>query len=132
LGASGADTGAALAYFNGQAGNAVLDSDASAQIGSAVVAAETGPLTEAGFRLAVSPNPSVAGAAVLTVELPEAEAVRLSVFDVLGREVAVVADGALGAGPQTFAIGRALPAGVYVARLQTARGATALQFTVVR
>ena len=95
------------------------------------VAAEAGPLAAAGFRIAVSPNP-VRGVPAITVELPEAEAVRLSVFDVLGREVAVVADATLGAGAQTFRLADALPAGVYVARLQTARGATALQFTVVR
>ena len=96
------------------------------------VAADAGPLAEAGFSLTVSPNPASTSRASLTVELPEATAARLAVFDVLGREVAVVADQTLAAGTQTFALGRDLPAGVYVARLQTAQGATARQFTVVR
>ena len=126
------DTGAALAYFNAQPGNAIVADAAAAGFGSVLVAAEVGPLAEAGVRLAVVPNPSVSGTAVLTVTLPEATEARLSVFDVLGREVAVVADRALGAGEQTLALGRSLPAGVYLARLQTARGTTALQFTVVR
>lgn len=95
------------------------------------VAAETGPLAELGFRVAVSPNPA-RGAASVTVELPEASAARLSVFDVLGREVTVVANQTMAAGSQTFRVGQTLPAGVYVARLQTSQGVTAVQFTVVR
>ena len=129
---AGSDTGAALAFFNAQPGNGVLANDAAAGIGSVVVAAESGPLAEAGFRLAVAPNPSVGGTARLTLSVPEATAARLAVYDVLGREVAVVADETLAAGEQTFALGQRLPAGVYIARLQTARGATAVQFTVVR
>ena len=129
---AGSDTGAALAFFNAQPGNSVLANDAAAGIGSVVVAAESGPLAEAGFRLAVAPNPSVGGTARLTISVPEATAARLAVYDVLGREVAVVADETLAAGEQTFALGQRLPAGVYIARLQTARGATAVQFTVVR
>jgi hypothetical protein len=132
LGASSADTGAALAFFNGQPGNSALTSDAAAGIGSVVVAAESGPLAEAGFLLTVAPNPSVGSAARVTVSVPEATAARLSVYDVLGREVAVVADETLPSGEQTFALGQRLPAGVYVARLATARGTTAVQFTVVR
>ena len=129
---AGSDTGAALAFFNAQPGNSVLANDAAAGIGSVVVAAESGPLAEAGFRLAVAPNPSVGGTARLTISVPEATAARLAVYDVLGREVAVVADETLAAGEQTFALGQRLPAGVYIARLQTAGGATAVQFTVVR
>ena len=129
---AGSDTGAALAFFNAQPGNGVLANDAAAGIGSVVVAAESGPLAEAGFRLAVAPNPSVGGTARLTLSVPEATAARLAVYDVLGREVAVVANETLAAGEQTFALGQRLPAGVYIARLQTARGATAVQFTVVR
>ncbi len=132
LGASGADTGAALAFFNAQPGNAVLASDAAAGIGSVVVAAEGGPLAEAGFRLSVSPNPATAGTAQLRITLPEATTARLAVYDVLGREVAVVADRAFAEGEQVLPLGAALPSGVYIARLQTARGTTAVQFTVVR
>ncbi|HEX9953091.1 MAG TPA: T9SS type A sorting domain-containing protein, partial [Rubricoccaceae bacterium] len=132
LGTNGADTGAALAFFTGQPGNSALASDAAASIGSVVVAAESGPLAEAGFRLAVAPNPSAGGMARLTISVPEATAARLAVYDVLGREVAVVADETLAAGEHTVALGQRLPAGVYIARLQTSRGGTAVQFTVVR
>ena len=132
IGAGGANSTAALTFFNSRPGNQIVASAAAAGFGSIVVAAETGAISEAGFSLGVQPNPSVAGRATLSVEIPEATAARLSVFDVLGREVAVVADETMAAGTRTFALGRDLPAGVYVARLQTARGATALQFTVVR
>ena len=104
LGANSADSGAALAFFNSQPGNALV-ADAAAAGFATVVAAETGPLGEAGFELSVAPNPSTAGAAALRVTLPEASAARLSVFDVLGREVAVVANETLGAGTRTFALG---------------------------
>ena len=132
LGTGGADSGAALAFYNGRPGNALVASPAAAGFGS-IVEAEAAPLAAAGVRLSVSPNPASAGAARLTVTLPEATAAaRLSVYDVLGREVAVVADQALGEGEQTFALGTQLPAGVYVARLRTASGTTGVQFTVVR
>ncbi len=126
------DTGAALAFFNGRPGNLIASSFAAAGFGGTVVGAESGPLAEAGFRLTVAPNPSTAGTARLTLTLPEATTARLSVYDVLGREVALVADQAFGEGERAFALGTQLPAGVYVARLRTPRGATAVQFTVVR
>ena len=130
LGASGVDSGAALAFFNGQPGNQVLASDAAAMVGQPVRADE-GPLAELNASVSVAPNPS-RGAATLTVALPEAARARLAVYDVLGREVLVVADRTLQAGVQTLALGRSLPAGVYVVRLATAQGTTAVQFTVVR
>ena len=126
---AGSDSGAALAFFNSQPGNQVLANDAAALVGQPV-GAEDGPAS-AGLRISVAPNPS-RGAATLTVTLPEAAQARLAVYDVLGREVAVVADRTLSEGAQTLALGRSLPAGVYVARLRTATGTTAVQFTVVR
>ena len=113
------------------AGWTALDRNAyfSAQV---AVEAEAGPLAAAGFRIAATPNPATSGRAALTVEVPETTDARIAVYDVLGREVAVVAERTLAAGTQTFAIGRMLPAGVYVARLTTAQGMTAVQFTVVR
>ncbi len=131
LGASSANTGAALAYFTAQPGNAVLASDAAAMVAQ-VVPADESPLSEARIRLAVAPNPSRGATALLTLDLPAAAAVRLVVVDVLGREVLVVADQTLPAGVQTLALGRALPAGVYVARLAVARETVAVSFTIVR
>ncbi len=68
------------------------------------------------------PNP-FRSATSLTLTVPEgAGRARLSVFDVLGREVAVLADGLLPPGEQTLTLGGAgLPAGVYLVRLRTAR-----------
>jgi uncharacterized repeat protein (TIGR01451 family) len=57
----------------------------------------------------------------ISFELPEASAVRLSVFDVLGREVAVLVDGKMTAG--SHAVGfdaMGLQSGMYLYRLETA------------
>jgi hypothetical protein len=65
---------------------------------------------------AVYPNPFRTSA---TVEfgVQEMAEVRLAVYDVLGREVAVLADGALAAGTHELALdGDHLPSGVYAIR----------------
>ncbi len=82
--------------------------------------------------LSVAPNP-VCGSTVLTLALPQASHVRLAVYDVLGREVAVLLDGERPAGGHevTFDAGRLAP-GVYVVRLGAAGGATTRTVTVVR
>jgi len=65
----------------------------------------------------VAPNP-VAGAAAVGFTLPEASVVRLTVHDLLGREVAVIASAALPAGDHRFTLDAdELPAGAYVVRL---------------
>ena len=82
------------------------------------------------------PNPS-RGAVVVPFEVPRAGRVRLSAFDVLGREVAVLADGGVepGAHEGRLAPGT-LAAGVYVVRLVTegpgGAEARVQRFTVVR
>lgn len=66
---------------------------------------------------AAYPNP-FASATTLTFDLAEAASARLTVHDVLGREVAVVADRRYASGTHTVAFDAgALPAGLYVARL---------------
>ena len=93
---------------------------------------------EASARLAVAaaPNPT-AGDATVTFEVPEAADVRVSVFDALGREVAVLAEGARGPGRHRVGLGGgALAAGPYVVRV-VARGAAGVsaqtaRLTVVR
>jgi len=99
---------------------------------SAAVAGAEGPAL-AGVRLgAAVPNPS-SGAAAFAIYLDAPSAVRLSVHDVLGREVAVLADGPLGAGVHTARVrAGALPAGVYVARLRTPAGTSSQPLTVAR
>ncbi len=68
------------------------------------------------------PNPFTS-TTELTLTVPEeASTARLSVFDVLGREVVVLAEGVLEAGEQTFTFdGAGLPSGLYLVRLATAR-----------
>ncbi len=84
-------------------------------------------------RLGVYPNPS-AGRGTVTVTVPASVHLRLAVFDVLGRRVAVLADGPREAGAHGFAFdGARLPAGVYLVRAEVG-GAQVLsaRLTVVR
>ena len=74
------------------------------------------------------PNP-FRDAATLTLTVPEhAGALRVSVFDVLGREVAVLADGVLTPGEHALTLdGAGLPSGLYLVRLETGRQAETLK-----
>ena len=82
--------------------------------------------------LAVGPNPTRGGAAV-TFALDADDDVRLAVYDVLGREVAVLAEGAHPAGAHRVALAAgALPAGAYVVRLVAGGAAQTTRLTVVR
>ena len=76
------------------------------------------------------PNPSRGGATV-SFTASGAEAVRVSVVDMLGREVAVLADGELAAGAHEARLPR-LASGAYVVRLLGGDAALAERFTVVR
>jgi FG-GAP repeat protein/VCBS repeat protein len=79
----------------------------------------------------IFPNPARSNS-VLSYVLPRSGAVRLSIHDLLGRRVAVLADGVEEAGAHSAiwegrdARGAAVPAGVYWARLESS-GATAAQ-----
>ncbi len=65
--------------------------------------------------------------------LPEASVVRLAVFDVLGREVAVLAEGWLPAGRHEAAFEvKDLPSGVYVYRLDAGRQTLARRMLLLR
>ena len=78
------------------------------------------------------PNP-LRNRTVLAVSLPEAQAVEASLFDVLGRRVAVLHSGPLPAGVSRIEVdASALPAGVYVARASGPSFTEALTLTVVR
>lgn len=78
------------------------------------------------------PNPA-RGAAVVPYAVPEAGRVRVSVVDLLGREVAVLVDTeeAAGAHQARLAAGR-LAAGVYVVRVQAGQAQRVARLTVVR
>ncbi|MEP0545612.1 MAG: T9SS type A sorting domain-containing protein [Rhodothermales bacterium] len=75
-----------------------------------------------------APNPFGASAS-FTLTVPEgAETLRLAVYDVLGREVAVLADGMLAPGDHPLVLdGARLAAGVYFVRLQTQRQTESLK-----
>ena len=83
-----------------------------------------------------APRPSpMRGAGVIAFSLPRAMSARLSILDLQGREVAVLAEGAMSAGPHTAtwdgSTSRgAAPAGLYFARL--AAGGRVLSQRLVR
>ena len=78
------------------------------------------------------PNP-VRTRTSLSVQLAEAADVRLSVVDLLGREVLALSNGPRPAGTHTVAVeASALPPGVYLARLVAGRETRTVRFTVVR
>lgn len=91
------------------------------------VAAEGGPEVAA-FALSAAPNPAT-GAATVAYTLPAAARVRVAVYDVLGRQVAVLAEGAQAAGAHTAALDASvLPDGPYLVVLDAdgARASTRL------
>ena len=78
------------------------------------------------------PNPTN-GTASVAFELAAAADVSVEVFDVLGRRVATVFEGARAAGPAVLAVPTAdLGAGTYVVRVRTDAGVAATRLTVVR
>ena len=78
------------------------------------------------------PNP-VASRATIGFELPTAQNVRLAVYDVLGREVAVLVDGERQAGVQTAVFdASSLSSGMYVYRLEAGTTRLTQTVTVVR
>ena len=82
---------------------------------------------------AMYPNPFVATATV-AYALPEAADARLVLYDLLGRTVAVLAEGPVEAGRYEATLdGRALPSGTYLVRMTTASGfAQTKRITLVR
>ncbi|HYE58473.1 MAG TPA: S8 family serine peptidase, partial [Rhodothermales bacterium] len=80
----------------------------------------------------VHPNPA-RDAATVRFRLPESQRVRLAVYDAVGREVAVLADGELAVGSHTAHLeGSALAAGVYVMRLTSPAGVLTRTVTLVK
>ena len=82
--------------------------------------------------VAVSPNP-FRSRATLRFTLEEAGPIRLAVYDALGREVAVLAEGPAEAGVHAAALdGSGLASGVYVWRLVAGGGVQTGRLTLVR
>lgn len=88
---------------------------------------------QAAYRLTPpAPNPST-GAARLQLTVRETQPVRAAVYDVLGREVAVLHEGTLdGQTPTTLRTKSTLPAGTYFVRVQGDTFASTRRLTVVR
>lgn len=100
-------------------------SDVAAE--DAAPAAATAELPREVALEAAYPNPFVL-ATTLAFRLPAADRATLEVFDVLGRRVAVLAEGAFDAGRHTAAFdGSGLPSGAYLVRLVTASGTVRTQ-----
>ena len=82
--------------------------------------------------VAAFPNP-FAGTTTLRFGLEAASAVRLAVYDVLGREVAVLVEGVVEAGVhEALFSGRDLPSGAYVWRLEADGAVQTGQMTLLR
>ena len=97
-----------------------------------VVATEPSVAATGTVLRAAYPNP-FADTATLTFETAEAGPVRVAVYDVLGREVAVLRDGPAPAGEGSVAFSASgLPAGVYLARMTTATTAATQTLTLLR
>ena len=82
--------------------------------------------------LALSASSPARAAATVRLTAPAGEPVRLALYDLLGRELAVVFDGAGTGAEQTFTVGAGLPAGVAVVRAETAAGSATERITFVR
>ena len=125
-----------VAYYSDQVlavadPNPVLGFVPEAEVSDAVLAlGKAGDVTE--LALGAAPNP-VRGTARISASLPEAGALRVTVLDLLGREVAVLADGQHEAGVHELALdASALPAGVYVVVLEAGAQRLTERVTVLR
>lgn len=86
----------------------------------------------AALALTIAPNP-MRRDGTIRIDLPNAGSARLTVYDMLGREVMQLTEEARTAGGQVVALDASgLAPGVYVLRLQTERQAVTRRFTVVR
>ena len=114
------------------AGEARFDESSPVRVAS--VSAEELPLA---FGLRGNyPNPT-AGAAVISLDLPEDADVRMELYDTIGRRVMVVEETLTAGARQELSVsGRSLPAGVYIYRVFATMGSgmesAAGQMTVVR
>ena len=83
--------------------------------------------------LTVYPNPLGGSAATVALALDAAADVRVTVYDVLGRQVAALHRGELAAGRHEIALdGRTLPAGVYLVKAEVGARRFVERITLVR
>ena len=96
------------------------------------VGAEDGAEPGEASGLVVYPNP-FAGEATVVLSLAEASEVRVAVYDVLGREVAVLHDGRLAAGVHELSFeGSTMAPGLYVVRVAAGGRVATQRLTVIR
>ena len=96
------------------------------------VASESEALDSPRAELEAYPNPS-SGSVTVVLTSSEAAEVTVAVFDVLGREVAVLHDGRLAAGTHRLAFdGAGLPAGVYLVRVESGSDHLTERITLLR
>jgi hypothetical protein len=121
-------------------GAAASDPAGNAVAGNALWRVERTPPTSEEDAVRVSrtflhpafPNP-FADATTLRFELPVSERVRVEVYDLLGRRVALLADGTRSAGEHTLRWdGRGLPTGLYFVRLRTGGDVQTRRVALVR
>lgn len=99
-------------------------------LGDPIIASESAPSD--GFTLSVSPNPA-RGRATVRLALPSAGPLHVALFDMLGRQVATLFDGAQVAGTHEVAVETAgLSPGVYVVRAESGDGRASAVLTVAR
>ena len=95
------------------------------------VAAEEDAPAAAAFGLAVRPNPATTQASV-RLDAPAGEAVRVEVFDLLGRRVVTLHDGPV-QDAATFGLDAgALPSGLYLVRASGESGQSTVRLSVAR
>ncbi len=83
------------------------------------------------FAFGVAPNPATTTAKV-TIDLPGATAVKVSLYDLSGRRVATIVDRVLGEGKNAAALDvGGMPAGVYILRLEAGGRVAAKRLAVV-
>ncbi|HEX9951111.1 MAG TPA: T9SS type A sorting domain-containing protein [Rubricoccaceae bacterium] len=110
-----------------------VDASGQGEVGTGgVVAGEAAPVSTGLALAAVYPNPTT-GLASVSFTTDRAVDVRVTVLDALGREVAVLADGAVGAGTHEAAFdAHRLAPGAYVVRLAAGADVRTGRLTVVR
>ncbi|MEP0548948.1 MAG: T9SS type A sorting domain-containing protein [Rhodothermales bacterium] len=121
-----------ISFVSATQGWAVGDAGTIIAFGSGTTDAEDGA-APARLRLsAAHPNP-FATATTLRYNLAESGLVTLAVYDVLGRAVAVLADGVQGAGEhEAVLVAKGLPSGVYFVRLATGSSSETRRVTLAR
>ena len=103
-----------------------------ARLNAMGVAAEADPSREAGVALAAAPSPAASGHTVVSLTAGTAGLVTADLFDALGRHVATLHAGPVGAGATIRLAVPALAPGVYVVRALGADSVASRAFTVMR